>query len=375
MSPGIRDPTLNTAKCITEGHKPSVDAAGLYIRICVLWFSLFFVLVSSPLLSKYVVGMKDDVNEKEENRKKKAKSQGEGNQEEEGKKEEEEKEKNTLEALCILCYVLSVLGGILLIVALGFSIHHWKEDWKGSFDIPLILILIILYSVILAVILTYIDCNISICECGYFCLPIVVISTIVMSYHFCWLMTGIMLNPTWGLTVALLASVILAAFMYAVYLYLKTDKTDKTKVNKWQPFMFYVAGFLAVLFLVVIIVFAGQSYNSNETADAVLKTSLLYFIGAFVSWISWKKQAPHCRLACKQASRVCSHGTSAKRRDGLHPSAGHEPDTSASGFNQNNSSPAANGQQPPAGHEPDTSATGIVEVDVHEMQTLLPQTQ
>ena len=325
MSPGIRDPTLNTAKCITEGHKPSMDAAGLYIRICVLWFSLGFVLVSSPLLSKYVVGMKDDVNQKEEKRKEKAENLGEGNQEEEGKKEEEEKEKNTLKALCILCRVLCVLGGILLILALGFSIYHWK-DWKGSFDIPVILFVIILYSVILSSILKYLNCNISICKCGennyYFCLPIVVISTVVMSYHFCWLMIGIMINPTWGLTVALLSCSILAAFMYAVYLYLQTtctDETGKTKVE-WQPFMFFGAGFLAVLFLVVIIVFAGQSYNSNETADAVLKTTLLYVIGAFISWISWKKQASHRCLAWKQASRVSSDSTSAEGREAFQAS-------------------------------------------------------
>ena len=61
MSPGIRDPKLNTAKCITEGHEPSMDAAGLYLRICVLWLSLGFVFVSSPVLSRCLVGMKSQV--------------------------------------------------------------------------------------------------------------------------------------------------------------------------------------------------------------------------------------------------------------------------------------------------------------------------
>ena len=314
MSPGIRDPKLNTAKCITEGHEPSMDAAGLYLRICVLWLSLGFVFVSSPLLSRCLVGMKNEVKPRKKHSLLHEGEMAAKKSLEEGKKE------NILKALCILCYVLSVLGGILLILALVFSIHHWK-NLKESFDIPLILILIILYSFSLPYILKCFDSDLSICVCGenYFFFPIVVTSTIVISYHFCWLMLGIMLNPTWGLTVALLASVILAAFMYAVYLYLHTltekEKEDTSHNKLWQPRLFFGAGFLAVLFLVVIIVFAGQSYSSNETADEVLKTSLLYFIGAFVSWISWKKQDSHSCLACKQASQVCSNGTNAETRE------------------------------------------------------------
>ena len=134
-------------------------------------------------------------------------------------------------------------------------------------------------------------------------------------------MIGIMINPTWGLTVALLSCSILAAFIFAVYLYLEANANGNANANatgnananananpnannKLQPFLFSGAVFLAVLSLVFIIVFAGQSYNSNETADEVLKTSLLYFIGALVSWIFWKKQASHCCLACIQASRT-----------------------------------------------------------------------
>ena len=308
MSPGIRDPKLNTAKCITEGHEPSMDAAGLYLRICVLWLSLGFVFVSSPLLSRYVVGLENEVNPKQNHT-----QLLEGEIKMAAKKSlEERKKENIFKALCILCRVLSVLGGILLILALAFSIHHWK-NLKESFDIPLILILIILYSFSLPFILKYFDCDLSICVCGknYFFFPFVVTSTVVISYHFCWLMTGIMLNPTWGLTVALLACVILVSFMYAVYLYVSRVAGR----GKLQPFLFSGAGFLAVLFPFVIIVFAGQLYSSNETAAEVLKTSLLYiFIGTFVSWISWKKQDSHSCLACKQASQVCSNGTNAETR-------------------------------------------------------------
>ena len=55
MSPAIRDPSLNTAECVIKGHDPIFEAKGRssYIR-AVLWLSLIFVIVSGPLLAKYV---------------------------------------------------------------------------------------------------------------------------------------------------------------------------------------------------------------------------------------------------------------------------------------------------------------------------------
>ena len=326
MSPGIRDPTLNTAKCITHGHESSMDAAGLSIRIGVLWLSLGFVLVSSPLLSKYVAGMEKEAWERNSNH---------GNDQEAIKKKT-----CAVKALFIFCYVFSVIGSVIVITALVLSICHSKEN-KASFDILIILGIIIGYSCILPCILKCYDNSIPKGKRrSYFCLPIVVISATVISYHFCWLIIGIMLNPTWGLTVALLVSVILVSFVYSVYLYLYTVEDKDNCTDKVHPCLFFTAGFLAVLFLVVIIVFAGQSYNSSETADDVLKTSLLYF--PFVSWISWKKQASH------------SSSTGAVGE-----------------VNQNNPSSAANGQQSPAVNKPDTSALGSDQGDDLEMENLL----
>ena len=110
------------------------------------------------------------------------------------------------------------------------------------------------------------------------------------SYFSCWMLIGIMLNPTWGLTVTLLICFTFAAFTYAVYEYLTVFSREKgDKPNNWHALYPCVLGMLAVIFLIVIIVFAGQSYNGRETADETLKTTLLSALGAFVSWLSWKR--------------------------------------------------------------------------------------
>ena len=50
-----------------------------------------------------------------------------------------------------------------------------------------------------------------------------------------------------------------------------------------------VLGFLAVIVLIPVIVFAGQSFNGRETADETLKTILMTALGSFISWLSWKR--------------------------------------------------------------------------------------
>ncbi|KAL9989516.1 hypothetical protein ACROYT_G004076 [Oculina patagonica] len=55
VSPGIRDPKLNTAECVIEGHDTDIDATGrnLHIRF-ILWSSFLFVFVSCNLLSSFL---------------------------------------------------------------------------------------------------------------------------------------------------------------------------------------------------------------------------------------------------------------------------------------------------------------------------------
>lgn len=65
-------------------------------------------------------------------------------------------------------------------------------------------------------------------------------------------------------------------FTYAVYEYLTlvSWKQEKVKPDKLHALLPGLLGFLAVIFLIPVIVFAGQSFNGRETADETLKTIL-----------------------------------------------------------------------------------------------------
>lgn len=330
MSPGIQDPKLNTAKCVIQGHELNICASerGPYIRTY-LWCCLGFVVASGPLLGRYVEEIRKLVQDNTKTI----------------------KERNRAKAICFLCFALSALGSVTLIIALALSSLCLAKG-RASFDIPVILGVIIVYT--LGVIrFCCLKCDYGNLKWYSLCPLLIALGASTTCYHFCWLMIGVMINPTWGLTVALLVCSIFAAITYASYLYydaLHTPRTTNTTVTitgnttitttgnttssdidnintteasltessncctTLQTFLFCFAGFVAVLCLVVIVLFAGQSYDGRETADEVLKTALLYLIGAFFSWIT-----------LKHPGHTPSSGTVAGTGQNALPGAGNGP--------------------------------------------------
>ena len=58
VSPEIRDPSLNTAECVIQGHQPSFETTGRSVHIrAMLWLSMLFVIVSGPLLAKVLLDL------------------------------------------------------------------------------------------------------------------------------------------------------------------------------------------------------------------------------------------------------------------------------------------------------------------------------
>ena len=170
-------------------------------------------------------------------------------------------------------------------------------------------------------------------------------------YISCWLVIGIRINPSWGLTVALFIISIFAAFTYAVYLYLEViypngynmrerentlkdfllgtytwpedsyrnpfsssaSNDDNSQNNNDDPnrgislFKSFVLlerfrgiraifvcmlGCIAVVSFFLIVILAGPSIaEQTSAADELLKTSSLYFITAFITWATLKKHA------------------------------------------------------------------------------------
>ena len=56
ISPGVRDPRLNTAECVTEGHTPNITATGRssYVRT-VIWSFCLYVFLMDPYLSSLIL--------------------------------------------------------------------------------------------------------------------------------------------------------------------------------------------------------------------------------------------------------------------------------------------------------------------------------
>lgn len=290
VSPGLRDPTLNTAECVIEGHETDIDATGRspYIRL-ILWSSFSFVLVSCNLLSSFLEEYRKLAwPKKKPNGNANGTNQAEGtalvqgnehSQENTEKKKKTKKNKiNTAKAICFLCVVLAIIGGGVLLTAFAFSIYLCRKG-NSPPDIVIIVSLFIVLDFVVSCARKILFADV---ECSS---AILTICATVTSYISCWLLIGIMINPAWGLTVTLLVGFWGASIAYARYEYLSA--TD----HKRQVGLSCVCGVFAVIFLGIVAVMAGQSYNGRETADETVKTALLSVIGLLVSWVSWKRHS------------------------------------------------------------------------------------
>ena len=170
----------------------------------------------------------------------------------------------------------------------------------------------------------------------------------MICYISCWLVIGMRINPSWGLTVALSIISIFGALTYAVYFYLEVIYPDgydiRERQNKLRDLLmgtytlseasyrnplsssasnddssqnnndlqdraiallksftfsvssraiyFCILGCIAVGSFFFMVILAGPSIaGQTSAADELLKTSSLYFIVAFITWATLKKHA------------------------------------------------------------------------------------
>ncbi|XP_068681343.1 uncharacterized protein [Montipora foliosa] len=249
IRPGTRDPRLNTAKCVTEGHTPNITATGRssYIRT-VIWSSCLFVFLMGPYLSSLILrSLKAFDNENRRSLVKSAKG---------------------------LSFILFLAEFVLLILVFIYSVSG-----SALWDIYVILGSIFLEAMMLFVCLDSIRCTRD-------CLLHFVTRTAanLSLYHFCWLVVGIMTNPTWGLVVLLTVSFFCLALTFALFMFFEAERDYGARFA-------CIVSFFGVLCLVLSAVSAGQSFYGRSTADDFLRTVLLYVLGALISWISWKNPA------------------------------------------------------------------------------------
>ena len=284
-NPTIRSPSLNTAECVIQGHKPDFATGRSHYVRAMLWLSMCFVIFSGPLLAKNIRDI-EDLSSRNSNSEK----------------------KNKFEAVCFSFYFLSLFSSLLIVVAFGLSIMYWKLG--GTFHFTVIIIIVFVLSSLE-----------SFCVIGWFehgdsklLFLLKVYGGHAISYIFCWIIIGIRINPTWGLTIALLVFTFFASVTYAKYIYLEefpngnshsngcctttnssttgstSSNGSNSKKNSTQAKVICVAYCLVVLLLFLVVIFAGHSSSGKEMAvDEVLKATSLYFITAFISWATWKK--------------------------------------------------------------------------------------
>ena len=259
--------------------------------------------------------------------------------------------KNTATAMCVSIHFLSVLCILYFIVVFGLAFRNVSDF--DSFSTRL-LALVLIWSVLQTIVFytsmhrlsfSYVKCKRVIK--AVFCL-LYTFGGNTICYTSCWLVIGIRINPSWGLTVALSIISIFGALTYAVYLYLEVIYPNgyniRERENTLQDFLwgtytlswdsyryqplsssasnddnsqnnndlqngatalfksltfslssraiyFCTHGCVAVVSFLIMVILAGPSIVGQTAADELLKISSLYFITAFITWATLKKHA------------------------------------------------------------------------------------
>ena len=259
--------------------------------------------------------------------------------------------KNSGSAMCFSSHFLSVLGEVYLFCVAIASCLYLSSPGSFFFNFSFSFILT---WISLACFLYLPIHNVSLPRHNYIGAGLTVHYVFggkSICYLSCWLVIGIRINPSWGLTIALFIISIFAAFTYAVYLYLEViypngynmrerentlqdflwgtytlpedsyrnplsssaSNDDNSQNNNDDPnrvialFKYFallerfrgirakfvcMLGCIAVVSFFLMVILAGPSIaGQTSAADELLKTSSLYFITAFITWATLKKHA------------------------------------------------------------------------------------
>ena len=216
VNPSLRDPRLNSAECITEEHIPNIEATGHgpYLR-AVLWCSFLCVMILSPLSMPFALGYlkkHSSVDEDcvlcsiDENAKCpiccKFEFCNKG-------------EKPLIRSAAVLCVVMLLMEVVLCAAVLGCNENSTKGNLPPDF-----------YVIIAFIVL---ECCIEIIslECckslddwrisSFHGRALLIVSTKLVLCHLCWVAIGIMINPTWGLSVLLIISFSFVMLSFLIY--------------------------------------------------------------------------------------------------------------------------------------------------------------
>ena len=294
VNPSKRDARLNSAECVIEGHKPDIEATGRSRHIrAILWCSFVSILFLGPLLAFYILlVLKHDSSKDYCVWCKRADSLTHEDQTWTCCLKGSwfyKKEKPLVLSLNYFCHFLFVMEFIPVIYVL-------KNAGFCEFGMLLGIIfegiaICLIQKVIGIMKLCRAKCDF--CESSettFYRRSVFVAGVNVVLYHLFWLIIGIMINPTWGLTVLLVVCLVVVALFYAVFMICDVDECCSTLCI--QRCSVFTAGFLGLCFAAVVPVLAGQSFYGRETADDILRTALLYGVNLLILWMFQKAPTP-----------------------------------------------------------------------------------
>lgn len=294
---------MNSAECVIEKHISDTDATGRggYLRT-VLCFSLLCAMMLSPILFFVALDYLKENSSKEEdcvlcsaNVEHSCCCEGFC----------AKKEKPLIRSVTILCSILCLME-----VSVWFSVVRSSSEYSTKSNFPLEFYVIAPFIGLECLVISFI---LQVCKrCENFKLVInsfcsrfqLIVSINLVLYHLYWVAIGIMINPTWGLSVLLIISLFFVTIFYIIYQICDVDKC-KSKLCIRRASM-GLAGFFGLSFAVIGTVLAGQSFYGRETADDIMKTALLSLIGT-VWLLYWKSRKPppntsQCAEAAKNAA-------------------------------------------------------------------------
>ena len=259
VSPGIQDPSLNTAECVTEGHEPNLtDTERKLCIIAAMFLSFGFAIFLGPWLAIYTLISLDKLSNGEDP---------------------------------AMYHALKWISSSLLIGELGLIFT--STLFLGKSDAPLVLKCIMLLTLIVIFltgpIVGYIlfkkkipklhtqdECKSCILQIAIFTLAY------LTSYHFCWIVIGIMVNALWSVTVLLFVGVITSALFFSLYNFFKFVGEEDD--NRTRNFFIYLTLFIPVVCLVLLVIVAGQTVFGRNTVDELVKMVILTVSIAFMKW-------------------------------------------------------------------------------------------
>ena len=291
ISPGIQDPRLNTAECVIQGHQPNIDATGVnsYIR-AILYCTLVSVILIGPILGFLSLNVLENYSTKKGKCRKYnvkccAKRQRDGALEQE-----------PTNILCVACYkgedpfvrAAEYTCFLLLLTDILITLIAVRDVLFDHTEIcfPILLITCICEGVVICLV----QCCAVLCcdsckdvkEMSLYRTFVFMTGANIIAYHLIWLIVGIMVNPTWGLTVLAVACFVIVALFCTIYVI-----CNASKESFCHSFCVSIPSFVGLCLVVSLTVLAGQSFYGRETTGEILKTALFYVVGG-LTWLFGK---------------------------------------------------------------------------------------